>query len=859
MNAEGSLPLIQDAELGAWVGDRLVTLADLEDTTEGTRRPPGGEAIVLRGRAAGVYLEAEFAWETGVTPAPRGAVTLRIFPDRELPSIRGVRFGAVPEAAVVPGADPLLAVVNGYGSADECRIVAGAAGAPVTSFAACGLNRGARGLALAFDSAEPGEGRVTLGDGVVDIASEWHPARPVFPQGDGGTLRIAADPAGDALSAARLLFAPSSPVDLERLNEAVAPAGWTSRTVTASEDAIVANLEQAARQFDRTTLRLIHVSGGYQRAAGDWDTNAQFPHGHRWLTDRIHALGLQAGVWIAPFVAAERSGLPAAHPEWLVRQGDAPIVLGTRDAWGGRLYGLDGAHPAVQEWLFALGRRLVRDWGYDAIEADLLDGGVAGDAHAGGLTRAEACRRGLAALRDGIGADTFLHGAGAPLQHAAGLVNGMRIGPYVARSWGGIQPPARAAALRSFYHRAVWLNNPGALAVGEPLTLAEARVWATVVAMTGGVTLLADDLTTLPAERLPLLQRVLPPAAGGRPLGAVREDKDVAPAITTAAGVFAVSGTWRFRTGDDAAYAAAGFDDSVWETIAVPGPWESAGRADYDGFAWYRVRFTLPAPAADGAAPAQAWLDLGKVDDVDETFVNGTKVGQTGAFPPTYRGDRATYRRYAVPAAALTWGGENVLAVRVYDGGGGGGLWSMRRDRPADTWVAAGRDDWWTVALINWDEERRSVSLPLAATGIAAKKVHAYDVWTGLPLPDVTATLALDVEPHDVRVVALRPVATRPVVLGTSRHVVQGAEIVSEEWEAATRTLTVRSRPLDARPYAVTVTVPRGFVPGACTAATATAAPCTTRRRATGQLVLEWPASDTIRELEWTIKFSRRS
>jgi hypothetical protein len=95
-------------------------------------------------------------------------------------------------------------------------------------------------------------------------------------------------------------------------------------------------------------------------------------------------------------------------------------------------------------------------------------------------------------------------------------------------------------------------------------------------------------------------------------------------------------------------------------------------------------------------------------------------------------------------------------------------------------------------------------------------------------------------------VVGLRPVANRPVILGTSRHVVQGVDIEAEEWDATKRMLTVRSRRLDARPYTVTVTVPRGFVTTAA------------RRLPTGHVVLEWPASDTVRELDWTLKFSRR-
>src|SRR3989449_7812331 len=84
------VPLVRDAELGAWIGDAVFTLADLQDSTVGTRRPPGGEAVVVRGRAAGGLLEAEFV-SLGDPEAPQAAVTLPPYPDRALPTLRGVR------------------------------------------------------------------------------------------------------------------------------------------------------------------------------------------------------------------------------------------------------------------------------------------------------------------------------------------------------------------------------------------------------------------------------------------------------------------------------------------------------------------------------------------------------------------------------------------------------------------------------------------------------------------------------------------------------------------------------------------------------------------------------------------------
>jgi hypothetical protein len=610
----------------------------------------------------------------------------------------------------------------------------------------------------------------------------------------------------------------------------------------------VTNIDFCAANFDRRFFRYIQLDDGYQRAAGDWNTNPKFPHGHRWLTDRIHGAAFQAGLWVAPFAVAERSDVARANPAWLLKgppPEGTPMVMDTREPWGGRILALDGAHPDVQQWLYDLARRAVREWGYDYLKVDFLEWATAGVTHYGGLTRAEAYRSGLSALREGLGTEAFLLGCGAPLQHAAGLVDGMRIGEDVSASWNGIQAPARAAALRSFYHRSVWLNDPDCLVVRPPLTLDEARVWATVVAVSGGMNIFSDNLPKLPAERLPLLQKTIPVAARTtavpRPMGTPSDEPEIAPALAAGDLVVRLRGPWRFRTGDDARYASRDFDDEAWETIAVPQQWEQAGHADYDGHAWYRTRFTLPVSPTSAAVR----LELGKVDDVDETFLNGVRLGATSGW--------RSYRRYAVPADALNWGGENVLAVHVTDTGGPGGFWSVTRDRPASTWIVEGAPRWWTLALLNWDDEPRTVAQSLAALGISGRRFAAYDVWAERPMAELSQTLAATIAPHSTLTVALRSAATRPQIIGTTRHIVQGAiDIGEERWDAATRTLHGKSVNLDGRPYAVTIAVPRGLRPRSCKSDVA----CTFKRLDTGHAVIEWPPpAGTANDLDWTVAF----
>jgi Melibiase/Beta-galactosidase jelly roll domain len=860
------VPVLPQTALGVRVGDQLVTLGDLEDITVGSRQPPGGESVLIRGRAAGggVFLEADFF--TGEPSAtPQAAISLTIYPDRFLPTVRGVRFFQVADAIPSEQGGDLVGLINGYHSWSPCRVevVRGrTAVQDLVSHAALGLTRDGRALGLAFDAGEPGEAKVKIGAEALEAVSEWLPARPLRPAGDTSVLRLCYAPSaeGDALAALTSLFRPASLVDRERLASLLVPAGWCSWYElfgNVTEDDVVANLEFCAASFDRRYFRLIQLDDGYQRSTGDWETNQKFPHGHRWLTDRIHAKGFRAGLWVAPFAVTDRSGVPAAHPEWLLKavaEGGGsgppvPIVWDTRDDWGGKVYSLDGAHPEVQAWLRELARRVVRDWGYDYLKIDFLHWATAGSEHYGGLTHAEAYRAGLAAIRDGLGSEAFLLGCGAPLQHAVGYVNGMRIGTDVDATWGGIQPPALAAALRGFYHRGAWLNDPDCLVVRPPLTDAQARTWAAIVAVSGAMNIFSDNLPKLPPERVPLLRRTIPVApVAGRAVDVGEVERVIAPAVVVGDHVIAIPSPWKFRTGDDPAYGTRGFDEGAWEAIPVPERWERAGHADYNGFAWYRTRFQV---SGAGNQKDKVFLELGKIDDVDETFVNGTKVGQTGEFPPGYRSDWTAYRRYAVPADVVNWGGENVLAVRVYDGGGSGGLWSVRRDRPPRLWMVEGASRWWTIIAVNWDDNPLDLALPLGPLGITGAKFAAYDVWADKPLADVGETLSTRVDPRSSLTVALRPALARPQVIGTTRHVVQGAiDMAEERWDAAARTLYGKSTQLDGQRYAVTIAVPKGMRATTCKADL----PCTVNRLQTGHTVVTWDKSDG-RDIGWEVKF----
>lgn len=125
---------------------------------------------------------------------------------------------------------------------------------------------------------------------------------------------------------------------------------------------------------------------------------------------------------------------------------------------------------------------------------------------------------------------------------------------------------------------------------------------------------------------------------------------------------------WKFKTGDNDQWKDPSLDDSKWQELLVPAMWDFQGYADYDGFAWYRVSFDLPA----NFKREDLILMLGRIDDVDEAYLNGEKIGSTGRIRSNgtvtrVREEYREIRAYEIPASALQPGKRNLLAVRVYD------------------------------------------------------------------------------------------------------------------------------------------------------------------------------------------------
>jgi len=108
-------------------------------------------------------------------------------------------------------------------------------------------------------------------------------------------------------------------------------------------------------------------------------------------------------------------------------------------------------------------------------------------------------------------------------------------------------------------------------------------------------------------------------------------------------------------------WAAPNFDDSAWPKMNVPAYWEQSGVPNYDGTMWFRKKVNIPADWAG----KDLKLDIGAIDDFDDSFFNGAEIGHNEAF--------YIKRSYNIPAN-LVKPGDNTIAIRVLDNGGLGGI-----------------------------------------------------------------------------------------------------------------------------------------------------------------------------------------
>ena len=296
------------------------------------------------------------------------------------------------------------------------------------------------------------------------------------------------------------------------------PTGWCSwycfgPRVTAQQ--VLDNLDFIARQTPG--LRYVQIDDGYQPAMGDWlETGAAFGGNVQGVLKAIRQRGFEPAIWVAPFVAEEKSHIFQEHPDWFVKDADGKPLrsdLVTFGGWRrGPWYVLDGTHPAVQKHFEQLFRTMRREWGctYFKLDANFWGAIHGGYFHDPRATRIEAYRRGMQAILRGAG-DSFVLGCNHPIWPSLGLIHGSRSSNDIKRTWERIETTARQNLSRNWQNGRLWWNDSDAVVLTGDLPNNEVQFHATAIYASGGMILSGDDLTKISPEKLAMLRKLQPP------------------------------------------------------------------------------------------------------------------------------------------------------------------------------------------------------------------------------------------------------------------------------------------------------------------------------------------------------------
>ena len=98
-----------------------------------------------------------------------------------------------------------------------------------------------------------------------------------------------------------------------------------------------------------------------------------------------------------------------------------------------------------------------------------------------------------------------------------------------------------------------------------------------------------------------------------------------------------------------------------WDRMNIPGYWEDQGVRDLNGTVWFRKEIEVPQTMV--GQPAR--IDMGRIIDSDNVYINGERIGGTGYQYPQ--------RRYEIKDGILKEG-KNLIVVQVTNNGGKGGF-----------------------------------------------------------------------------------------------------------------------------------------------------------------------------------------
>ena len=302
------------------------------------------------------------------------------------------------------------------------------------------------------------------------------------------------------------------------------------------------HLEKFAPYKKDLNFDVFVIDANHLEHVGDWlYPDAKFPKGMEYYAQEITKAGYIPGIWIGPWMVADRSRIFKEHKDWLCRDENGELIefmnpLGEDNVWAYRSkihYCLDTSNPEAFEYLRHCFRTL-RAWGYKYFKTDFMfwgsmdrfEGGWYHDGlnkhnlildkaqqpkikrHTPGKTRMEYFVDVLKMIREEIGEESIWLGCGQPIWASIGYVDAMRVSRDVGARWVAHNSPKELLndlALRNFTNGRFYEVDPDCVLLRTwetKITETEATSLALYMGIAQGMVMTSDYVDECPQHRL---------------------------------------------------------------------------------------------------------------------------------------------------------------------------------------------------------------------------------------------------------------------------------------------------------------------------------------------------------------------
>lgn len=304
-----------------------------------------------------------------------------------------------------------------------------------------------------------------------------------------------------------------------RVDHLAGYTSWYNYFQNINEEIILRDLEGLKRAADLANI--FQIDDGYETYVGDWDLDTiKFPNGMRTIVDKIHAQGIKAGLWIAPFSAQFKANVVKEHPDWLILDKNGkPQFSGV--AWGG-FYALDIEKPEVRNYIKAYFDKVFDEWDFDMVKLDFLYSACIQPRN--NKTRGQLMCEAMDFLRECC-RDKIILGCGVPLGPSFGIVDACRIScdvelSFKDRYYVNITNQeiisARHAMNNTVFRRhlngRIMANDPDVFFLRDDgakpakYTMEQKKLLAKINNMFGSVLFVSDDINAYDDEKLDILK-----------------------------------------------------------------------------------------------------------------------------------------------------------------------------------------------------------------------------------------------------------------------------------------------------------------------------------------------------------------